>query len=171
MFVRRHSSAFSLIEVVVAVAVVAIGIMAVLSMVPGLLRQRAETRNAQVALGLAPAIAGKLQEIATGNGGNLSGQLPLLGGDSNGRLCLVASRDGAELSLRQGSGAQADGDQYFLIEVFQFAHAPLAYTSGDGVLALSARVSWPYLIRAGGQTTEIPPADRQAVSYTISLRP
>jgi prepilin-type N-terminal cleavage/methylation domain-containing protein len=164
----RRQSGFSLIEVAVALGVVAIGIVVILSLLPVLLRQRADSEATHTALGLASAITGKLTEVAAGNLGNISGHLASPSGNTADKLCLVASREGSSLRVR-ANGSLADGDEYFLVELFQLP-APLAYDADTRMIAINVQVSWPYRIKTGDQTIEAAADNRQSVTFIVSLR-
>jgi len=159
--------AFSLLEVVIALGVVAIALVSVLAIMPALFRESRSAVEIEKALSFADAVAVELRRIGTTRGwANLASIEPESSTWDQG-LLLVASRDSA--SVREQGSANADvRDEYFLIDVRRFATgSALAFDATSGHAAFVVRVSWPFRALAGGPATN--PADRRFAVYTVSI--
>lgn len=167
----RRAPAFSLIEVVVALAVLTTGVVVILSLLPGLIRRQAEAREVHVALQLPGSITAGLRQIGTGHLPGIAARLADLGADAGGSLRLVAARDGTD--VRELSDAETPRrDQYFLVELYRFpAGSPLAFDPGKAALPIQVRVTWPYRPEAVNSLVETPAGDRQGVSFNVVLNP
>jgi type II secretory pathway pseudopilin PulG len=159
--------AFSLIEVVIALGVAAAGLLVVLGILPGLIRQQAEARQAQIALALPDAIAIELRRHARGDPALLSSNAAEFSAESSS-LHLVAASDGSDVRVLMGN-EDSRREQYFLIEIHRFPPGSvLAAASNASFAALQARVSWPYR-PAGPSGTEVPPESRQRITFNLAL--
>lgn len=157
--------AFSLVEVAVALGIAGAGLLVVLSLLPGLLRQPAEARLTQVALGLPDAITIELRRMAGTNLTGLAGRAADFTAETSG-LRLVAAADGSDLrEFSDGDGRE----KYFLIELHRFpAGTPIASAQSAAFVALHARISWPF--RPDGTAAgEVPSESRQRVSFNLAL--
>jgi len=155
---------FSLVEVIIAIAVAGGALAVVLALLSGLLRATGDAADHQTALQLAGAIELRLYE-------ELGGAFP--GGLQTGRI-LVADKEGTALRGELGSDATfppGPPSAYFHIAVMPFTQPPLAYQAGRGVLPLRVRISWPYaaILSAAGNPSA--PANTQSVEFVVTLTP
>ncbi len=169
MLMRHRLESFSLIEVVIAVGIFAVGIVVILSLLPSLIRGQQDTASTQVALQLPSAITTELRRMASGNLTNIGSRLAVMGSAPDSTLRLIAAKDGADLREWRDRESQPR-EQYFLVELYAFpAGPPLAYDSNAAYVAMSARVSWPYRVKAGADLLDTDPRDRQSVTFNLSL--
>ena len=170
---RFKFAAFSLLEVIIAVAIFAGAVSVLLGLLPGLTRQSAVSADTLTALRLPDALRVELTRMATAGGFDaLANQAKPLATLLPDTCLLVATRDAARLhSLVYQSPPVADhiseDSQYFLIEVWSFSDAPLAFDLRGAVLALHVRVSWPYHIPGALGVT--PLAAREWVNFNLTL--
>lgn len=170
---RLRSRAFSLVEVVIAVGIFAGAVAIVLALLPSIGRQAAASGDSLVAQRFPDALGVELRRLATGGGFDaLVARAPVASAPLDGGLAFVASRDGARLhSLDYLAPAKADAlpeaEHYFLVEVWRFPSAPLAYDPRGAVLPLMVRVSWPF--RALGPTATIALADRSQLTFNTAI--
>lgn len=171
MSCRARKRAFSLIEVVIAVGIFAIGITVVLALLPSLVRQGTESGDRLVAQRLPDAVHAELQRLSLAGFDALAAQTPVMGTPLDHGLALVAARDGVRLHSRDYraplSGRIADNDQYFLVECWRFPDGALRYDGAQSTLALTVRVSWPYRVPGAAAPTD--PASRHDLMFTVSL--
>jgi|GEM_PF-3513693 len=153
---------FSLVEVVIAVGVFALGVGAILGLLPGVLREQERAEAALVALRMPDAIQSELRAIAGGEVAGLRARLAGSEGETSGALRLVANRDG---EVRAWSSGDV-GEQYFLVELYSFPG-----DSGPGrmttAVAIRARVSWPFRVGVGDVRIETPEAQREKVEFNV----
>ncbi len=163
--------AFSLIEVIVAVALFAGTVTVILALLPGLTRRGVETADRLVAQRLPDALQVELQRLATAGFEALAGQTPSMGMPPVNGLAFVATREGTRLHSRDvqspATGRIADAEQYFLIECWRFSDGPLAYDPAQSALALVVRVSWPY--RQPGSSAPTAPEQRHELMFTAGV--
>lgn len=158
---------FSLTEVVIAIGVAATGLLVVLGILPGLLRQQTEARQTQIALALPDAITIELRRHARDDPAALNSSAAEFSAEISS-LRLVAASDGTDVRVLTGN-EDSRREQYFLIEIYRFpAGSPLAVASNASFAALQARVSWPYR-PAGPDGAEVPPEARQRVTFNLAL--
>ncbi len=159
---------FSLIEVVVATGLVAVGVMVVLGLLANLSRQSTDVADRQIAVQMPTGVAVELRRLAGQlDVDRLASMIPVMSGGADEGLLLVASRDGAYLRILDAATAR---DQYFLLEVRRFPAGPLAFTPEMAALPLNIRVSWPY--RPGtpsGPLPVVPSGDRQNFIFNLAL--
>jgi prepilin-type N-terminal cleavage/methylation domain-containing protein len=159
---------FSLIEVVVATGLVAVGVVVVLGLLTNLSGQSTDDTDRQTAIQLPETVAIELRRLADQLGvDGLASVIPVMSGGADEGLLFVASRDGMHLRI---ADAAADSDQYFLLEVRRFTAAPLAYTPEMTALPLNIRVSWPY--RPGSPSGLLPvvaAGDRQNFYFNLAI--
>jgi|UniRef100_UPI004048ED35 uncharacterized protein (TIGR02598 family) len=159
---RRAYHGFSLVEVVIAVGVVAAGVATILALLPVLLRQSEESTDLQTALRLPDAIENKLTN-------QMAGVFP--NGMQNGTT-LVANKDGT--NVRSGTLADtytaSEQQPTFYITVSAVSAGELAYQSNRPVLPLQVQVYWPYsAVKAAGGVAN--GGNFQSVSYFVTLAP
>jgi len=166
----RTQRAFSLIEVAIAVGVVAVAIVVVLGLLPGIARRAADSEDAQTALRLPDAVTVELRALAIQRGfDSLAGGIAVMSTGTDGGLLLVAARDGSQVRPLNTTESPVR-EQYFLIEVRRFGSGSLAYDPGSAVLPLSIRVSWPYRqMTPAGLTPMLPFAERQNLSFSTAV--
>lgn len=193
MKTRAHCGcAFSLVEVVIAIGVLAVTLVAVLGLAGSTMRSGGATADLAVAGRLGAEIRGELERLKAELGlPGLAATIPR--GGAAAPLRLVATRDGRRMLRADGAAAAANHalndplqpgiarrDRYFLAEVTQQLDLP--YAPDEGFLALSVRVSWPYELPGGPATPgatavdmdparEVPLSDRTIVFFNFALRP
>lgn len=152
--------AFSLTEVVIAVAIAGGSLAVILGLLPVLTRQAADSREAQEARQLAGAVRAELVGRAGGGLTALAASIPLAGTQAASGLAFVAERSGTGLRLR---GAGEDGFRpFYEIRLRRWPSGPLAYSAGREFLAVSVMVSWP---ADGGASA------RQSVTFNVGVAP
>ena len=171
---RRQRYGFSLIEVVLAIGIFALGVTVILGLLPVLARQSAVSADALSALSLPDAVRVELQRVvAIGGLDALAGQASPLAVPWPATLTLVATREGARMHTLNYqpppvAGQIGEDQQYFLIEACRFNQAPLAFDSNAPVLALHLRVSWPY--RTPGSAGAVAFAARDQITFNLAIR-
>jgi len=171
MLAAGRARGFSLVEVVLAIGVLAIAVAGVLALLPPLTREVADTSDAMTAQRLPEAVHVELERLAAGGSlAGLASRLTVAGNAST--LRLVAARDGTHVQPMDTADLPPE-KQYFLIELWRFPPGPLAYELATGaVLPAWARVSWPYR-RPGGADgiadVETAPADRASFTFTVAV--
>jgi len=160
---------FLLLEVVVAIGVLALAVIAIFGVVTATTRSGGEIADAQAAARLGEHVQGELERLRSELGlDGLAAAVPPAG--SAGPLQLVATRDGGRVLRADGPAAAADRslgdpalpgiarrDRYFLIEVTRQLDLP--YAPGAGFLAISAIVTWPYHLPTGPPTPQAAAVD------------
>lgn len=168
---RPPSSAFSLIEVIVAVALFAGSVAVILALLPGLTQRGAENADRLVAQQLPEALRVELQRLAASDLDGLAAQVPVMSASPEDGLAFVATRNGARLHSRDylppSSGQISESEQYFLVECWRFADGPLAYDSAQSALALVVSVSWPY--RQPGSSVPTTAEARHEFLFTVGF--
>jgi prepilin-type N-terminal cleavage/methylation domain-containing protein len=163
--------AFSLIEVIVAVAVFATAVTVILALLPALTGRGIETSDRLVAARLPDALQAELARLAASGFDALAAQAPALGTPPVNGLAFVASREGARLHARDylspTSGRLPEAEQYFLIECWRFPDGPLRYQDSHSALAMAVRVSWPY--RTSGASAPTSPESRHELMFTVGV--
>lgn len=168
---NRWFRAFSLIEVIVAVAVFAGTVTVVLALLPALTGRGIEAADRLVAARLPGALQAELARVAAPGFDALAAQAPVMGTPLENGLAFVATRGGARLQVRdylpQANGRIPREEQYFLIECWRFADGPLRFQDSQSALALAVRVTWPY--RLPGTNTPTPPESRHELMFTVGV--
>jgi hypothetical protein len=167
----RKVSAFSLIEVIIAVGIFAGTVAVIIGLMAALSRQAADSVESLAAQRLPDAIKVELDRLAASGFDNLAGQVPLLAAPPANGLALVGSRDAAEVEsldyLPAPVGRIPTDSQHYLVECWRFGTEPLRYDAQKAFLALHVRVSWPY--RLPGIATPVPLADRHQLTFSVAL--
>jgi type II secretory pathway pseudopilin PulG len=189
---RTPSCAFSLLEVVVAIGILAAVLVALLGWFGPAVRSAGAVADAQVAARLAENIQNELERLQASLGlDGLAADVPPAGSATS--LQLVATRDGLRLLRADGPAPAADRalndptlpgiawrDRYFLNEVTRQFDLP--YAPGAGFLAVSVRVTWPHRLPVGPPTPgatdpatdpsrEVPDNERGYMVFNFVLRP
>ena len=160
-------SGFSLVEVVIAAGVFALGVGAILGLLPGLLREQQAAEGMLTALRMADGIQSELRTIAGGDVAALRSQLAGARSETSSALKLVANRDGS--GLRAWSSGD-EGEQYFLVELYSFPGDSVAGRLATAV-AVQAKVSWPFRGGVGESRIETPAAQRERVELNLVVDP
>jgi hypothetical protein len=166
--------AFSLVEVIIAVGIFAAAVAVILALLPALTRQAGISADTLTALRLPDATRAELQRVASiGGFDTLAGKTRPQASPLPETLTLVASRDAARVQTLNYQPPMAvdrlgEAEQFFLIEIWSFPDAPLAFDSGGAGLALFVRVSWPY--RNPGSVAAIASAEHEQVTFTLAIR-
>lgn len=162
--------AFSLIEVIIAVAIFAGSITVIIGLLTSLSRQTAESADLLAAQRLPEAVRVELTRLAASGFDSLAAQAPVMVTPLDGGLALVAAREASQaqsLGYLPPASLLPANDHYFLVECWRFPAEPLSFSGPKAFLALHVRVSWPY--RVPGSSTPVPIADRSQVTFTVSL--
>jgi len=174
MFARiRRVTGFTLIEVVIAVGIIAVAVSVMLGLLPAVTRGSVRSSDTLNALRLPDGLRIELKRMATTGGfAALAAQTKPLADPLSDTCVLVATRDAYRVcALDYQPPAPADqiedDARYFLIEVWRFDSAPLAFTAGDAVLPMHVRVSWPY--RIAGSSAITPASARDHVEFNLAL--
>lgn len=159
----RPLAAFSLVEVVVAVGIFAISIVAVIGLLAPTSKNVAAVRDTDDSSRVVSAIQSKLQETASASGGfnNIIGYLQDKAADdpadgaayltgSTEQYTLYASRDGTRIGLSKGKDSNnanifTDNKQKYF-EVVLIRDVNLSKKADDanaGYLAFTMRLRWP----------------------------
>ena len=171
MHAAGRARGFSLVEVVLAIGVLAIAVAGVLALLPSLTREVADTSDAMTAQRLPEAVHVEFERLAAG--GSLAGLASRFAVSGNAStLRLVAARDGTHVQPMDTAYLPPE-KQYFLIELWRFPPGPLAYEPATGaVLPAWAKVSWPYR-RPGGTSgsayVETADAERASFTFTVAV--
>ena len=168
---NRLIRAFSLIEVIVAVAVFAGAVTIILALLPALTGRGIETADRLVATRLPDALRVELARLAASDFEALAAQAPVMGTPLDNGLAFVATREGTLLHSRDYrppvTGRIEIEGQYFLIECWRFPDAPLRFESPQSSLALAVRVSWPYRLPGASAPTSVD--SRQELMFTVGV--
>jgi hypothetical protein len=167
----RHR-AFTLLEVVIATGVFAIGVVGIIALLPALGREMAMAEEQQAAHGLPDAIRLELRRLAERGGFDaLAARIPLENSPLADGLALHAPRSGVFVQsaeyLPPDAGRLPDEERHFLIEAWRFGSAPLAFVTGGAALPLHVRVSWPY--RIAGSPNPVAAGERRSVSFNLAV--
>ncbi len=165
----RRIPAFSLVEVVVAVGIFAIGIVGVLGLLSPSIKSVSEVGDTAVANRLADNIQVELERLGFTA---VTTALP----NSGALITLVANRDGSRVLLStvaDNDVAATDRppgilhrDRYYGITVQQLSSLPYVAANSPGFIALSVRVVWPYQIPVGPAGATTSPAAETSTTYT-----
>lgn len=166
---RQSRRAFSLLEVVLAIALVGGSLAVVLGLLPALARRAADSHDTHTAAHLADTVRSELGGQAAAGLDGLVAALPILTAEAEAGLQFVAARDGSD--LRRPSASEAPGrERYFLVVVRRFDAPPLAYDAAAGFLAVNVTVAWPYQVPgAGGLALTTAASARQSLTFNIGL--
>jgi hypothetical protein len=170
---RPRYSAFSLVEVIIAVGIFAAAVSVVLALLPALTRQAGSSADTLAALRLPDALRIELARVAAVGGFDaLAGHASPMAAPLPDTLNLAAPRDVTRVQALNyepppEAGQIAADEQFFLVEVWRFNQAPLAFDPAGGVLALHVRVSWPY--HNPGSGTATPLADREQLTFNLAI--
>lgn len=170
---RAAFPGFSLVEVVIALGVFASAIVVVLALLPAIGGQASAAADSLVAQRMPDALRVEMQRLAAAGGFDaLAARTPVADSPLGDGLAFVASRDGARLhSLDYLPPHAADilavDEQYFLVEIWRFPSAPLAYDAAGAVLPVMVRVSWPH--RVPGASSAVARANRSEATFNAAI--
>lgn len=153
---------FSLLEVVMAIGILAIAVAALLGFMAAAAGAEGEIADARAAAGLGGSIQAELERLRSELGfEGLAAAVPAAG--SPAPLRLVAPRDGRRALRADGAAPAADRpladpalpgiarrDRYFLIEVTRQLDLPAGPDAG--FLAVNALIRWPFSQPVGPAT-------------------
>jgi type II secretory pathway pseudopilin PulG len=170
----QKPTAFSLVEVVIAVGVFALAVVAIVALLPSMTRQAAESADYIAAERLPESVRVELRRLAAGGFDALANQIPDLAEPRPDAFAMVAARDGLRLHSvasppSSASETLSESEQYFSVEAWRLTDTSLRYETNGPLLAVLVRVSWPYH-NPGGGSAVTPLADRSQISFTVSLR-
>jgi type II secretory pathway pseudopilin PulG len=151
---------FSLIEVVVAVGVFGIAVVALLGVLSATGRTVSDLADGDAAIKLAANVEAEMRRYALTRTDfdDFASNIPAAGVGAG--LVLVANQKGdrvvietaADNNISAGNATLPVGmkgrDRYFRL-VVRSLPAPLDYTNGDGYIALSVSVEWPFQLPLG----------------------
>jgi len=172
--VVRRLFAFSLIEVVIAVAIFAGAVTVLLALLASTLRDSSDAADIQTALRLPGAVEVALREAVAREGlPALAARIPLMDAAADRGYLLVATREG---EFVRPAGAAPGGtrarSEYFLIDVRRFTAGPLAFDSARTVLPVQVRVTWPYrTLTPDGLAAPVAFGERRQVTFNLGLAP
>ena len=176
------ASAFTLIEVVVSLGLLAVTVVAMLALQHSLSHAVAGISEHQRAAELVDAVEVELKRLRDlpVPDGQPAGLEALAGivpsSESTSALRLVAAKAGSNVVRESEADDPLIGlarrDRFYLIEVRQ-QPAPLNYVSEAGFLALTFKVTWPYQVPTGtgtadGMATDGAPSASAVFSGAIS---
>jgi prepilin-type N-terminal cleavage/methylation domain-containing protein len=163
-------SGFSLVEVVIAIAVLAVSVAGVLALLPVVTRQTSEASESLVAHGLAGAVEVELDNLVRREGWTaLVAKFPTSG--SAAGLAFVGTKQGERIGAVETSTIPQT-EQFFLIELWRLDPVASGAVEEDSAsLAVQVRVAWPYrLATADGRSVETKPEVRASVQFLVSVR-
>lgn len=169
----RSRRSFSLIEVVIAVGVFAVAVVVILSLLPSLSRQAAESADGLIAQSLAENVRSELSRLAVSGGFDaLANRLPVMSAPLVDGFPLVAAHDARQIYSANYlppsvAGQLPQAEHYFLVEVWRFNQPPLRFDPASAVLGVFVRVSWPY--QNPGAVGATPLAARSQLTFVVSL--
>ena len=161
--------AFSLIEVIIAVTIFAGSIVVVLTLLPSLIQQSAESATLCVAQRLPDTVKLVLKQQGISAGYDaLAAAIPVMGSPLVDGWTLVAAADGMKVSREGVDGdAIAEEARFFLVELWRFPGPPLSYNLSGSVLPVYLRISWPYRVPGSAATSSL--ADRSQISFCTTI--
>jgi type II secretory pathway pseudopilin PulG len=175
--------AFTLVEVVMALGILAVTVVAVLALQGAVSRSAAEISGQERAAQLVDASMVELarlrdRPVTPGQPGRLDALASLIPATGSAHPWqLVATRDGVRVISESDADDPAAGiplrDRFYVIEVRQ-QPPPLNYVHDAGYLAVELTIRWPYQIPAGGgpdSAMAADPAQGSSVRFETALTP
>jgi prepilin-type N-terminal cleavage/methylation domain-containing protein len=158
---------FSLVEVILAVAIVATAVVVSLSLLSVLGRRTGESADLRTAQRLTDLVALEMRRRAIETGfDSFASSIPMMSAPLLDGRAYVVSADAAQIA-REDESTIAVSDQRYLIELWRFAQAPLQFDPNASILAVYVRVSWPYRMR--GLDTPTRMSDRTSFTFTAAI--
>lgn len=180
----NRSEGFSLVEVVLAIGVFALTIVAVIGLLGPIAQQVRDLQDTKVANSLPAPIREELNRIGFQYFVTVNDDSTSLN-SGNFPTALVATMDGSRVIGYDGTfdnlgnviprdGVSPTGidedEQYFAIEISP-GTGNLAYNSGDAHVAFLVKISWPYKLRTGVDDNPevVAEEDRQTFEYPTAI--
>jgi prepilin-type N-terminal cleavage/methylation domain-containing protein len=166
---RMTAPGFSLVEVILAVAIFALSVPTTLALISALGRQGAMETEALIAQRLPDSVRLELARLARTDFDGLAAMMPVMTTSPAPGLVLAATRDGCRLNscdYLPPLAAVAAADQYFLVECWRFEEEPLRFDAQKAFLAVAVRISWPYHL-PHGPVAAAPPVS--VITFTVVL--
>lgn len=157
MILKR--SGFSLIEVVIALALFSTSVVVILALMGSVAGRSREAAESATALNLPAAVESALRT----NGGNTVAGVRSFVGSTNSHL--IANYRGSQLDVGSGTG---DGsvDAYYRIDFSELNSTEFNNIS-ELMMPLLVTVSWPY--KPVGSTSPTKLEDRSSVTFTLAI--
>ena len=172
---KRRDSGFSLVEVILAIGVFALTIVAVIGLLGPIAQQVRDLQDTKVANSLPGPIREELNRIGfeyfvtvASDGTSLKNVFPtvLFGTMDGSRVIGYTALDGTVITRDGNAPPGIPGDErYFLIEVTA-ATGNLKYNDGDAHVAFQVDISWPYRLPDG---SEVEAEDRRSFEYFTAI--
>lgn len=180
-FKQSSRAAFSLVEVVLAIGVFALTIVAVIGLLGPIASQVRDLRDSKTANNLPSAIREELNRL--GFESFVNANFTAIASDHTaiqtsdiptGRTILaslVATQDGSEVAEASQTTRIPQDERYFLIQVMAPPAptgdaADLRYQSGDAHVAFEVEISWPFRL---GDGSLVAYENRQRFSYYTAI--
>ncbi|MBC2604186.1 type IV pilus modification PilV family protein [Puniceicoccus vermicola] len=172
---NSQQSGFSLVEVILAIGVFALTIVAVIGLLGPIAQQVRDLQDTKVANSLPAPIREELNRIGfeyfvdvKSDGTALKGVFPtvLFGTMDGSRVIGYTALDGTVIT-RDGNSPPGipEDERYFLIELTA-ATGNLNYNDGDAHVAFQVDISWPYRLPDG---STVQPEDRKNFEYFTAI--
>lgn len=181
---------FSLVEVILAIGVFALTIVAVIGLLGPIAQQVRDLQDTKVANSLPAPIREELNrvgfehfvDVSPGSTSLLGGAFPSNFGDEEGEsgpcLVLYGTEDGGRVVVQEGAGVTPNAgagalqlpaeDRYFMVQVFP-ATDNLQYQDGDAHVAFRVVISWPYKLPGMAANDYVDFADRRTFEYHTAI--
>ncbi|HWA86229.1 MAG TPA: hypothetical protein VG710_08415 [Opitutus sp.] len=152
----------------IALGVFALAVVAIVGILPQLMRQAAASNELLVAQRFPDAVRSEMRRVATGSFDSFAASIPV-NSAATGGYQILATRDGARISsAATNDGVLNETEAFFSIELWRFSDPPLAFVPGQtGSLAVLVRVSWPYRLPGSVASTDL--EDRQQFSFATAI--
>lgn len=161
---------FTLVEVVLAIGVVAVMALSMLGLLPALTRGAAESADRLAAQRLTDSVQVELRRLVTELGfDRLASDVPTMTTPFQPGYPMAAGRDGLRVFAFESppvvTGRIPTDQQFFSVELWRFSGAPL--NDVTVTLAVQVRVSWPYCVP--GSTSPVPFENRSQFSFNAVI--
>ncbi|MGE9289861.1 MAG: type IV pilus modification PilV family protein [Puniceicoccales bacterium] len=180
----HREAGFSLVEVILAIGVFALTIVAVIGLLGPIAQQVRDLQDTKVANSLPAPIREELNRLGFDHFVTISGTgtATVQNVSETTPLELFATEDGSIVTIGQGNDTDApaipEASEYFLIEVFLAAPVDggenLSYNTNppDAHIAFRVNISWPYHVRTGSGDTDFETTaaeDRRNFEYFTAI--
>ncbi|MFP4358386.1 MAG: hypothetical protein ACLFSZ_08135 [Puniceicoccaceae bacterium] len=186
----RLRRGFSLVEVILAIGVFALTIVAVIGLLGPIAQQVRDLQDTRVANSLPAPIREELNrvgfehfvEVSGGSTEPASGAFPSNLSEDEGEpgpcLVLYGTDDGSKVVVQAGADVDPNADtgtleipeeeRYFLVQVFP-ATGNLRYQEGDAHIAFRILISWPYKTPGTAPDQFVDFDDRRTFEYRTAI--